>query len=316
MKNLRKWHHLIVGIALCAAIGSVGFSYYMLKKLVGRQAETASVLKWKHEADQLFKRFCAQDVSFNTGDNVTLTGKLITRNRAEGTVILCHGFRRTKERMAPFVSLFPHHNILLFDFRASGESGGIYSSIGYHEADDVLAALHFVKERSLERPVIVLGVSMGAVAALKATRKDPSLVDALILDSAYAHLSDEIYHIFGKVAGLPYYPFLPIMMYMFTWMHGVECLLEHPEHDVSQLEKPVLLIHSATDTFTLPDHSVRLFGKAEPSKQYVRLWIGPPASHGKLFHKYPEYYAYKIKKFLRKASAWLHEALSREVVIR
>lgn len=316
MRISRRWQAVIAVIGIIAAVASVGVSYVMLHKLIGRPVIKGRFLEWQHKAQPIFERLGAERVTFKNSEGMTLAGRLVERRRAEGTVIFCHGFLRIKEYMAPYAKLFPEHNLLFFDFRASGESEGDHSSIGHHEHRDVVAALEFVYQRSLARPVILFGVSMGAVAALKAARRVAPLVDAMILDSPYAHLVDEINHIFGEVSRLPYYPFLPIMMRMFAWLHGAEVIEEHPEEEIADVQKPVFLIHSSTDQFTLPDHSVRLFGKTKPSEQYARLWIGPPAKHGQLYHVYPEYYAYKIKKFLRKAGTWLREALSREVVYR
>lgn len=310
--NTRKAIYLGAASLFFAAIATVIFSYYMLVRLVGRKHDVAA--RWASVAAQVYRELRAEPITFLTDDGVQLAGRLVVRRQAQGTVIFCHGFHRTKERMAHFAHLFPHHNLLFFDFRACGESAGEFSSIGHHEYRDVRAAVRFARRHNLARPVFLFGVSMGAVAALKAVRRTPGLADGLILDSPYANLREEIEHIFSTVSSLPSVPFLPIMTAMFAWLLGRDVIEMHPEDEIEHLDLPILLIHSASDSFTLPNHSVRLYAKAGECNKKARLWIGPPAKHGHLYDQYPEYYAYKIKKFLKKAQSWLRDALSRDIV--
>ena len=136
----------------------------------------------------------AQEVSFVAADGLVLAGLLIKRSNAKGTVLLCHGYKHSKELMGRYCSLFEGYNILLFDFRGAGQSGGFFSSIGYYESEDVKAAIAFARvavPQPVGRPLIVFGVSMGAAAALKAV-SEGAVVDGLILDSPYASLAQII----------------------------------------------------------------------------------------------------------------------------
>ena len=93
-----------------------------------------------------------EPVSFATGDGITLKGWLIKplrrRTLAPG-LIFCHGVGANKSDLTELaVSLSRRgYFVLLFDFRAQGESGGRRTSLGYHEQKDITAARVFLSTR-------------------------------------------------------------------------------------------------------------------------------------------------------------------------
>ena len=77
---------------------------------------------------------------------------------------------------------------MTFDFRAHGEHcDGQRCTFGRDEHLDVITAAHFLKNHPhlKNKPVIVYGFSMGAVAAIEAQAKDNSLFSAMILDCPF-----------------------------------------------------------------------------------------------------------------------------------
>lgn len=304
--NVNKFRkRLSVALALGLLTGVLLISYISLRRIIGRPRETpaAQVTRLQDARTVLFEQLGGYAVTIPSTDGVTLAGVVVERPHAKGTVILCHGFRGDKERMVRFLPLFTQYNLVLFDFRSSGESSGDYSSIGCHEWQDVACVIEFVKQHSTLRTVkhrIIFGTSMGAAAAIKAAAMQEDLACALILDSPYACLREEIAHVFCMFSGLPYYPFFPVMMRMFTRFWQVEDLDMRPEEYIKKIAVPVLFIHSASDDFTLPHHSVRLYALAGEKNRHARLWIGPPARHTKLYETHTAAYAAKIERFLNK----------------
>jgi dipeptidyl aminopeptidase/acylaminoacyl peptidase len=76
--------------------------------------------------------------------------------------------------------------VLLFDFRAHGESGGSRSSLGHHEQRDIAAALDFLKSRPEVDPkrIGIYGFSMGASTAILAAARTHAF-SAIVVDSAF-----------------------------------------------------------------------------------------------------------------------------------
>jgi pimeloyl-ACP methyl ester carboxylesterase len=244
----------------------------------------------------------AEQVFFTAEDGVSLVGMLLRRPAARGTIILCHGYRHSKEQMARYISLFPSMNILLFDFRAFGESGGSFSSIGYYESRDVRAAVayvHSVIPPDQRRPVIALGVSMGAAAVLKAAAECSEGLDGLIVDSPYASLPEIVDEAAHHFSGIP----RGILWRMVSCIEYVvgPFLQMNPAHYVKSLTIPVLFIHAITDSVTHAGHSVRLFRRMHKKKQAPAwLWLTPPAKHAFCYLSYPQHYQVRVERFFQR----------------
>lgn len=146
-----------------------------------------------------------QEVSFVTDDDVTIAGWWIPAMDRFGqpagnvteTVVVCHGLGANKSNQLTLAAHFVQagFNVLIFDFRAHGQSGGQISSFGDLERRDVLAAVHWLKQTHPEqaRKVYGVGASMGA-AALIAAAADPSeeglAIDAVAVYGTYDSLAN------------------------------------------------------------------------------------------------------------------------------
>jgi pimeloyl-ACP methyl ester carboxylesterase len=230
-KFLNKKNRLIFLFLLAIAIAIFIISFMGFKKTIFNldpiingipQSKIASDIRI-----DLIKNKKALEVSFNTKDGFRISGLAFLRSRPLANLIVCHGYRGCKESMHRFADHFSDFNVLLFDFRAHGQSSGDFTSIGYFESNDVLAAADFFKAFSLKHisdskisnlPMVLLGLSMGGAAILKAVDKDPSICNAVIVDSSYADLYSEIVHAVKLKAGLPRIPFLWVMQKMGNYM--------------------------------------------------------------------------------------------------
>ena len=107
--------------------------------------------------------------------------------RGASTIILCHGYGSSKGELLTLVSALQDHqyNVFVFDFTAHGANDGI-TSFGYHEADEVRAAIDAVATRNDVDPdrFGLWGYNLGAYAALREAEGDKR-VRAMVLDSVY-----------------------------------------------------------------------------------------------------------------------------------
>src|SRR5437879_5740928 len=103
------------------------------------------------------------------------------------TIVLCHGYGSSRGELLTLVSALQDHqyNVFVFDFVAHGANDGI-TSFGYHEADEVRAAIDELAKRNDVDPnhFGLWGYNLGAYAALREAENDKR-VRALILDSVY-----------------------------------------------------------------------------------------------------------------------------------
>jgi pimeloyl-ACP methyl ester carboxylesterase len=134
--------------------------------------------------------------ALQTVDGVPIAGWYIPSGNESGptgpTVVLAHGFGGNKSTMLAFAQvLHDDYNLVIFDFRNHGQSGGAQTTGGALEQEDVRAVIGWIDDHKGPKKIAVLGISMGGAAALSEAVGDKH-VDALILDSTHATLADAI----------------------------------------------------------------------------------------------------------------------------
>jgi fermentation-respiration switch protein FrsA (DUF1100 family) len=111
------------------------------------------------------------------------------------TVIICHGMWAGKEHVLGLAWLLAQRgfNVLAFDFRGHGASGGNYVSYGDRERQDVLAGVAWVKANHPQQAenIFGIGINTGAAALLAAAADegDGQSIDALVLIEPFAQLA-------------------------------------------------------------------------------------------------------------------------------
>jgi uncharacterized protein len=286
----------IISFIILIFLGAILGNFYIisqLKRACSRQDQLSYQIKRQHKYMALEKRYKIESVNFTTKDNIQLVGILIKRPAARRVIICCHGYRQSKESLAELADLFNNDTLLFFDFRAHGASAGNQITYGDLESLDVKAAYNYIQDNLdiKHTPIYGLGISMGAVALLKAS-VEGVLFAGLVLDSGYAHLDRQAQRLFNKVTKLPQFVFgICSIVYRICSSHNLElsgCAL------INKITIPVFIIHSASDAITPLRDAYELYECAHQPKE---LWIAQDAKHGKIYALYPEQYKQKINAF-------------------
>jgi pimeloyl-ACP methyl ester carboxylesterase len=290
----------IVLASIVLSIGILVFgSYIYYNKLCASlrrklpSPETAALIAQHYK--QIMALPNARTVTFSAHDGPQLHGILITRSQARRIIMLCHGYHRTKESMEPYIKLFPHDTILLFDFRGHGQSCGDLVSIGYYETQDIFAALDFLHHEPATQklPIIGFGVSMGGSSLIAAASKTHDF-KALILDSSFASLAHEVAH--QLELQLPKF-LLPLAQRILESVAGFCLSVMTPARAIKKVRCPILIIHSHDDPFTPVHHAHTLYrASTVPNKQ---LWIVTGSAHADAFKDYPQEYQERVHAFLK-----------------
>ncbi len=225
-----------------------------------------------------------ETVSFTTRDGILLRGWLVNPEHPRAktpVVIICHGVGANKSDFTELAASLSKRGyaVLLFDFRAHGESKGIRTSLGYHEQTDIMAALDFLKTRpeiDVKR-IGIYGFSMGGSAAILAAA-ETSAFRAVVVDSAFTSLRDQARDAITGFYHLPSFPFLPlaIMGYQLYFQTSVDKI--SPVSVITKIAPtPVLIIAGEGDALIPADNGRKLFSAAQEPKE---LWIIPNADHG------------------------------------
>ena len=218
-------------------------------------------------------------VEFPAGDGIRIAAWTITRDPGLPWIIGCHGLGANRADLLDIArGLYgAGFNLLLFDFRGHGTSGGRTTSFGWREQRDLEGALAFLSQQAElpARPYGVYGVSMGAAAAMLVAARDER-IGAVVADSSYANLQEALArHLRLLYPALPRAVFLPLVATTYRVRFGVWPHRVAPEAAASQLNgRPLLVIQGADDPRQPREDAVRLAAAA-----HGELWVIDGAVH-------------------------------------
>ncbi len=112
-------------------------------------------------------------------------------DRGDPVVVLVHGNGSKRSDLGHLLAFFTHEgcSVLALTVRAHGDSDGDQNDLGWSAQHDVQAALDWLNTHQKGRPVLLMGVSLGAAAVSFANRQHAL---PLILESPYADLATAV----------------------------------------------------------------------------------------------------------------------------
>jgi uncharacterized protein len=205
------------------------------------------------------------------GDGIRLRGwRCAAAAPSRGTIVYLHGIADNRASSVGVIQRFRGRgfDVIAYDSRASGDSGGAACTYGFYEKRDLHAVLNTVQGP----PIVLIGTSLGAAVALQEAAEDPR-VTAIIAAETFSDLRT----IATERAPLVFTP---------AAIRGAFAIAEQeahfvvdevsPERAAARINAPVLLLHGDADTATRPDHSRRVFAALKGPKQLILV---PGAHH-------------------------------------
>ena len=243
-----------------------------------------------------------EDVTFSsTGDTIPLSGWFLPAAGSDRVVLIVHGRNSSRtgdsgELVAHAAALVEHgYNVLAFDFRGHGESGGVRYTLGMAEQRDVLGAIAYLEGRGFAPARMGFWAhSMGAATVLLAAADSPA-VHTVVADSSFARLDDLLAEQLPRVSGLPGF-FNPPILYFARVVFGADASVVNPEDVVAGLPPGSLfIIHAAGDRLIPVDHAHRIAAAAGPAVYDV--WIFPGSQHDQVTAAAPDQYRKRVLAF-------------------
>ncbi len=205
------------------------------------------------------------------GDGVTLKGwRGDASGKHRGTLIYLHGVADNRTSGAGVISRFQNRgfDVVAYDNRAHGESGGDVCTYGYFEKEDLRRVLNTVRPG----PVVLIGSSLGAAVALQTAAID-GRISAVVAAECFSDLKTVVKERapFFFTAGV-----VERAIQIAEQQGQFQIDAVSPATAARTVKVPTLVIHGADDVDTPPDHSGRVFANLAGSKKMILV---PEARH-------------------------------------
>lgn len=244
-----------------------------------------------------FETFTAQ-----TADGVSLDGWFVPAQKpSDSSVVVLHGWGANRsDFLENTIWLSPDHNLVYFDFRNHGRSGGNQTSLTCLEGRDLDAVLDWLKKEkpAQSKRIGLFGFSMGAAVAITGAARRPE-VQAVVGESPFSSFNGVV----DRFARMFYHSpkfLVPVTLAFSRWRLGLNPDTCSPIHHIGTIApRPVLLIQGGQDERMPVSEGESLFAAAGEPKE---LWVVPPAGHVESHSVAQKEYDLKVGAFFKK---WL-----------
>jgi dipeptidyl aminopeptidase/acylaminoacyl peptidase len=239
----------------------------------------------------------AQNLTILTADGLTLAATYWAGHKFDSpAVLLLHGNGASRMQTGDNAAWLAAkgYAALAIDFRGNGASAPSTHSFGWEESRDARAAFEWLVRKQHGARVGVIGISMGGAAALLGD-DGPLPADALVLQAVYSDFRHTIRNrMASMISRVPAIVLEPLLSYQSRLRFGVWPSRLSPIEVLPRYRGPVLVIGGASDPFTPPDETRRIYQAVHGIHM---LWLVPGESHEGLSDLRSEEYRERVLSF-------------------
>lgn len=244
------------------------------------------------------------DISIQSSFGYKLAGTYIFNPKpTNNTVIIVHGITGSRWESMKYADMYLDmgFNVLVYDSRYHGSSGGSDITLGFFEKTDLDNIVKWVKWVNPNAVIGVQGESLGAVTALLQAKLDQTkrYVNFYVVDCPYSDLH-ELLDI--KLSGDLRPHFEPTANFLLFYGNmialaksGFSLYAVSPIKVIKDIKTPIMFIHGSNDTFIPASMSLELYLEKQGPKG---IYISPGAEHAMSYLTNKEEYTAKVKQFL------------------
>ncbi len=291
-------------IVLLLAIGWYFSKLVLFIKLDSWQEVLQQEIEQGKLADRFYEEIPKEIVSIPSPYGYMLYGELMPPDSgaySEQTVILVHGVTSSLTGMIKYAELFRKRgfNVLAYDHRRHGRSGGRNTTYGWYEKYDLKACVDWVLQRfGAHSKVGIFGESMGAATAIQLAAIDER-PRFYIADCPYSDFMEQLAYRLKVEYRLPAFPLLPFVS-MIVWLRsGFRFEYVSPIRDLKQIRAPILFIHGQQDLYIPKEMTLALHRETPGLK---RIYLAPNADHAESYPNNKAEYDQVVGEFLKEVA--------------
>lgn len=258
------------------------------------------------ESPEIIKKFYkykSQELSIPSKNKYNINGIYIqSPEKSDKTIAIVQGLDSNKWEMIEwaFMYLDNGYNVVLYNQRGMGGTGGKMSTFGYYEKDDLASVVDYINTNYPSKLIGAHGFSMGATAvALYAGTKDAAnKIDFFILDSPYNGIEEAVRERIDEMQ-VPLVPTTVLVwiedIYLkITKGFGYEDVLA--KEAIKNSIIPMFIIHGDLDTSSPIEMGVDIYNNKQ--KGYKDLWIIEGGKHVAGYKDNPKEYKERVMNFI------------------
>ena len=292
------WFILLIILVILGGAG-----YYFTRVLIYPQTTPfdktrAQAIEWGYLDELVYSSWAMEELIVRSPHGYDIAAVYHPVEGSKRTVVLTHGIYFSRFGGVKYAPLFYKRgfNVLVYDLRNHGHSGGKNTSYGYYEKDDLKALVDWAFTRLGPGGIVgTMGESLGAATSLQHAAIDPRIA-FVVSDSAFSDVSELVAYRLYEDYHLPRFPMVPLGNLFTRLVAGWWFRQASPIRCVGQIETPIYFIHGLNDTFILPKMGEELY----QAKQHGirKLYLAPNAGHVEAMQKNPAEYDAKLGEFL------------------
>jgi len=295
-KTVKKVFITIGSILVLGFLITLGISYYVARQLTHPKRKPITKTPDAYDLEYHNIQFPSRV------DSLQLKGWFIPADSSTHKIVIeAHGYRDNRSDIPAELPVAKALNkvglsVLLFDFRAEGESPGKIVTGGLYEVRDLLGAVDYAKSLDYDK-IGVLGFSMGATTTIRAAGQD-TLISAIVADGAF---NSQFFN--GQLhtkTHLPTFPFTPEIIWIAKTVYGIDFTKIAAEKTFNNWKpRPALLIAGTADQVVPVDNTRKLYNeiKDEPNTEF---WVVKRGRHIRSYNIHPDLYVRKVAGFFSK----------------
>ncbi|RHW41173.1 alpha/beta hydrolase [Neobacillus notoginsengisoli] len=290
-----------VFVSILAIVSAIGV-YFTNRLMYMKKKEDEFILKREREAgriiDEEYESLKKRDVLIPSPFGYDLKGVLAEPHETNRYIIISHGVTESKYSSIKYMNLFLERgfNVLIFDHRRHGESGGKTTSYGHYEKFDLKAVVDWLKNEI--RPELLLGIhgeSMGAATMILYAGMLEDGADFYIADCPFSDFREQLAYHLKEEMNLPAGIVLPLGDVFLRFRDKYSIREVSPISVIDNIRNPILFIHSAKDDFILPYMTEALYEKKKGPKM---LFMADKGLHAQSFNENQKEYEKAVDEFL------------------
>jgi uncharacterized protein len=294
----------LIVVILLLVIALLGSGYYLTRVAIYPKVFSPDVVyQGEIEKGRLqenaFQRWSKMDVRIQSPDGYELSAQYFPIEGSQKTVILSHGITMCGYQMLFYLPIFRdlHFNVLVYDLRNHGKSGGKNTTFGFYEKHDLKAVVDWAFDQLQPGGKVgTMGLSLGAGTSLQHAAIDTRLA-FIIADCPYSNLYELFRFRLKEDYHLPAFPVLTIGQMFFWLATGARYQDISPSDIAARIEAPLLLIHGENDTYVPPEMGIEIY--EQKTTGYRKMWLAPGSEHAVSLDDHPQEYRQVIQDFLK-----------------